>query len=96
MNFILSDDAHDDLIEIQDYIAQDSPRQAVRVIDDIFAIFDKLTLNPMIGHVREDLTSRPVRFFSVHAYLIIYDAAREPLAIVRVLNGYRDIAAILE
>jgi plasmid stabilization system protein ParE len=57
MNFILSDEARNDLIDIQDYIAQDSPRQAARVIDDIFASLDKLAINPMIGHVREDLTS---------------------------------------
>ncbi|ESQ94620.1 type II toxin-antitoxin system RelE/ParE family toxin [Asticcacaulis benevestitus] len=96
MNFILSDEARDDLIDIQDYIALDSPRQAERVIDDIFTVFDKLAANPMIGHVREDLTSRPVRFFSVHSYLIIYNATSRPLSIVRILSGYRDIAVLLE
>jgi plasmid stabilization system protein ParE len=96
MNFILSDEARDDLIQIQDYLAAESPRQAARVIDDIFAIMDKLSVNPLMGHLRQDLTSRPVRFFTVHAYLIVYDAASRPLAIVRVLSGYRDVAAILE
>ena len=96
MDFILSDEARSDLIDIQDYIAQNSPRQAARVIDDIFATLDKLATNPMIGHVREDLTSRPVRFFSVHSYLIIYNAASRPLSIVRILSGYRDVAILLE
>lgn len=96
MNFILSDDARDDLIQIQDYIATDNPRQAARVIDDILAMFDKLSINPRMGHIREYLTARPVRFFSVHAYLIVYDAASAPLAVVRGLSGYRDVAAILE
>ena len=96
MNFILSDEARNDLIDIQDYIAQDSPRQAARVIDDIFATLDKLAANPMIGQVREDLTSRPVHFFSVHSYLIIYSAASRPLSIVRILSGYRDVAVLLE
>ncbi|MGN6364162.1 type II toxin-antitoxin system RelE/ParE family toxin [Asticcacaulis taihuensis] len=96
MDFILSDEARADLIDIQDYIAANSPRQAARVIDDIFSIFGKLAEMPLIGHVREDLTSRPVRFFSVHTYLIVYDAASRPLSIVRVLSGYRDVAALLE
>ena len=26
-----------------------------------------------IGHTREDLTSRPVKFWSVYSYLVVYD-----------------------
>jgi hypothetical protein len=37
-----------------------------------------------------------VRFFSVHSYLIIYNAASQPLSIVRILSGYRDVAILLE
>jgi plasmid stabilization system protein ParE len=96
MGFVLSDEARVDLIDIQDYIAKDSRRQAARVIDDIFEVMNKLSVNPLMGHVREDLTSRPVRFFSVHAYLIVYDALSRPVGIVRVLSGYRNVAAILE
>jgi hypothetical protein len=31
-----------------------------------------------------------------HAYLISYDQNSHPLEVVRVLSGYRDIAALLE
>jgi hypothetical protein len=37
-----------------------------------------------------------VRFFPVYSFLIIYDPARTPLEIVRVLCGAQDIPAILE
>ena len=46
MNFILSNEARDDLIDIQDYIAQDSPRQAARVVDDIFATLEQACGQP--------------------------------------------------
>ena len=46
MNFILSNEARDDLIDIQDYIAQDSPRQAARVVDDIFATLGQAYRQP--------------------------------------------------
>ena len=49
-----------------------------------------------MGHRREDLTDKPVRFFPVYSFLIIYHPATTPLEIVRVLGGAQDIAAMLE
>ena len=50
---------------------------------------------PDTGHVREDLTSRPVKFWPVYSYLIVYDPKTEPIQIVRVLHGNRDIEQVL-
>ena len=47
------------------------------------------------GHVREDLTSREVKFWPVYAYLIIYDPETKPVQIIRVLHGMRDVQEIL-
>lgn len=51
--------------------------------------------DPGLGHLREDLTDEPLRFWPVHSYLIIYRPGRTPLQIVRVLSGYRDIRDLL-
>jgi antitoxin ParD1/3/4/toxin ParE1/3/4 len=45
--------------------------------------------------LRSDLTPLPVKFWPVFSYLIVYDPAARPLAIVRVLHGRQDVAAIL-
>lgn len=55
-----------------------------------------LARNPDRGHLRKDLTTKPVRFWSIYSYLIIYDPATRPLEVVRILSGYRDIATILK
>lgn len=55
-----------------------------------------LARNPELGHIRRDLTSKLVRFWPVYSYLIIYDPATQPLEIVRILSGYRDVAALLK
>jgi antitoxin ParD1/3/4/toxin ParE1/3/4 len=47
------------------------------------------------GHQRQDLTPLPVKFWLVFSYLVVYDPAARPLAIVRVLHGRRDVEAIL-
>jgi plasmid stabilization system protein ParE len=56
---------------------------------------DKFACNSFLGHKREDITNKPVRFwtFKWH-YLIIYKACT-PIEIVRVLSGYRDVSNLL-
>jgi len=48
-----------------------------------------------MGHKREDLTNKNVRFwtFKWH-YLIVYKDCN-PIEIVRVLSGYRDITKLM-
>jgi plasmid stabilization system protein ParE len=46
--------------------------------------------------VREDLTDRPLKFWSVYSYLVVYDPADSPLTIIAVLHGARDVAQILK
>jgi antitoxin ParD1/3/4/toxin ParE1/3/4 len=56
----------------------------------------RLAQSPPIGHLREDLTEEPVRFWSVHSYLIVYDPETQPLQILRILHGARDVRRILD
>lgn len=55
-----------------------------------------LAENPGIGHTREDLTDRPVKFWSVFSYLVIYNPASDPLEIISVVHGGRDVGQLLE
>jgi len=71
------------------------PGAAERVGKRFASAFDALAKSPEMGHVREDLTARPVRFWPVYSYLVVYRADTKPLQVLRVLSGYRDIAAPL-
>lgn len=94
----LSPDARQDLIDIVEYIADDNLSAAYRLRDRLFAAFDLLAERPGLGHVRDDLIPREsrVRFWAVGTYLVIYRPIGDAIQIVRVLSGYRDIAAILD
>lgn len=94
--YILSPEAREDLDEIADYIARDSPKAARRVMEELKAAMVRLAQMPGIGHLREDLSDEPLRFWPVFSYLIIYRAERKPLQVVRVLHGARDVRSILE
>jgi len=85
-----------DLLEIWEYIARDDVDAADRLQKEVERAVRMLAGNPYLGHVRRDLTSKQVRFWAVYSYLVVYDPATRPLEIVRVLSGYRDIAALLK
>lgn len=46
---------------------------------------------PRKGHVRDDLTAEPLRFWPVFSYLIIYRPKTSPVEIVRVLDRRRNV-----
>ena len=92
---ILSEEALSDLDEIWLYIASDSPTAADLVIDEIYQAIYRLAEFPGMGHLREDLIDEPLRFWSVYQYLIIYRADAQPIEIVRVVSGYRDVPQLL-
>ncbi len=93
--FVLSRPAADDLADIHSHICQDDPAAAQRVLEDIRAAMHRLAEHPGLGHVRDDLADETLRVWTVRSYLVIYRPHAVPLQVVRVLGGYRDIAAIL-
>lgn len=93
---VLSPEAAADLREIADYIADESPDAARRFIAKLREAIQKIAETPGIGHLREDLTDQPVRFWPVGRYLIVYrQTGDKPPEIARVLHGARDVSALL-
>lgn len=94
--YFYSLEARRDLLEIWEFIAREDLDAADRVERKIEEAAIMLADNPELGHIRRDLTSKPVRFWPVYSYLIIYDPEAQPLEVVRILSGYRDIASLLK
>ena len=87
-----------DLDEIWQFIAEDNPAAADRVIAEIIEAIDNLVPFPGVGQRRPDLTSRPLRFILVREYLIAYAPEEKPLWVIAVMHGRRSpriLAAIL-
>lgn len=93
--YLISQIAEQDIEDIITYIAEENPKSAHEFIDALYDSFDHLVENPELGHLREDLTDRPVRFwpFKWH-YTIIYKPI-DPIEIVRVLSGFQDIVKFI-
>jgi antitoxin ParD1/3/4 len=94
--FFVTPSAEADMFEIWAYIAKDSVEAADQIEAELLASCRKLASHPELGHRRNDLTERPVHFYNVRGtYLIVFDAASEPLQIIRILHGARDAASQL-
>lgn len=65
-------EVQNDFAEIWDFIAEDSPAAADKVIADILDTIEALAPFPHRGYRRPDLTGRPLRFTNKHNYLIAY------------------------
>jgi plasmid stabilization system protein ParE len=93
--YVIGAAAELDLEAIWEYIAEDNVDAADRWIGKLFEAFDAIEQAPGIGHTRADLTSYPILFWPVGAYLVLYRVQSERIEIVAVTQGARDIPAFL-
>jgi toxin ParE1/3/4 len=91
----LSDQAKNDLAEIWEYIAEESPSSADRLIQRLVRQYKSLAENPGMGRLRAEL--RPgLRSFPVGNYLMFYRPIPEGIAVLRIIHGARDLEALFE
>jgi plasmid stabilization system protein ParE len=91
----LSPEALQQIDEIGAFLADDSIDAALKIYDALEDAFQLIVENPGIGHTREDLTTRPLKFWTVFSYLVIYDPESTPLQIITVVHSARDVAKLL-
>jgi len=96
----LTDDAVRDLDEIYDYIAlHDAPQKANYVLDRIERVFSRLSEFPERGaHPRELLALgiREYREIYFKPYRIIYRVIDKNVYVLLIVNGRRDMQALLQ
>ena len=78
-----------DIDQIREYIAQDNPTAAVRMIDRFMEMFDRLAEFPGIGTPHPEFGDE-VRGHPVGSYIIYYRPADDGIDIGRVWHGARD------
>lgn len=97
--YVLTPLAKADIFDIWAYIAENSEPVATRVEQAIYDACAFLAEGPLRGHTRPDLTARPLRFWTLIRYpnyTVVYRPETDPLQIVAVLHGRRNILRILK
>ena len=84
-----------DLIQIWLYIAEENEQAADRLITRIETVVDRLADFPRSAPARHDI-GQDIRGLTVGNYLVVYrvDEASHAVALLRVLDGRRDLSAI--
>lgn len=95
--FRLSDSAQQDIDTIwQDvYALSQSLVVADKIVRKLYDAFNLLGEMPQAGHIRADLTTKPLKFWSIYSYLIVYKPEASPIEIVAVIHGARDLKFLL-
>ena len=104
--FQLTSQAIEDLDAIWWTIAEDNRDAAERVPRhtgageiEILANCHRLARHPRMGTKRQDITVLPVRFWTITKfpnYVIVYRPETNPLQVVAILHGKRDLKEVLE
>lgn len=86
-----------DLKAIRDYIAEDNPDMAAKVVTEIYEQFETLQRFPDIG---ADLDKRvnfetDCKYISAGNYITIYRTTESHLEIYRVVNRFKDFTSVL-
>jgi plasmid stabilization system protein ParE len=84
-----------DLEEIADYIAQDSPRHAARMLRLLHARMKEIAKQPEVYRLRPELGAE-ARLATVGNYVILFRIRQNTVRIERVVHGNRDLLPILE
>lgn len=84
-----------DLVEITEYIAQDSPRHAANWIRVLRSRFTEIAKQPLLYRLRPEL-GVDARLAVVGHYVVLFRIRQDTVRIERVIHGSRDLAPILE
>jgi plasmid stabilization system protein ParE len=84
-----------DLEEIAEYIARDSPRQAVRLLRELRARMKEIAKQPALYQLRREI-GKDARLAILGQYVILSRIHSNAVRIERVLHGSRNLLRILE
>lgn len=95
-SFVLAPEAEQDLNNIWSYIAADSLDAADGFLETLYDQIVALGETPGMGHRREDLAeNRPILFWPVGNYLILYRYHQGSVEVVAVVHSKRDIPTFI-
>jgi toxin ParE1/3/4 len=96
-SYVLLPAAKEDLAEIRDfYLEQAGYRVARQMVVEFQESFRFLARTPGAGHGRPDLADhRPILFWPMRDYLILYNPSTKPLEILSIFRGSRDLPVLI-
>ena len=89
MKIIWTREALENILEIESYIAQDNPSQAIEFTDFLINKCEYLIDNPDLGRLVPELSDPGIRELIVNNYRIVYRHSADEIQILTVFEGHR-------
>lgn len=83
--------ANQDLEEIADFIAKDSPFYAINFVEKVLQYVERLTDFPELGRIVPEFNQENIRELIFHNYRIVYKLENDNIFIVSVSHGSMNI-----
>jgi plasmid stabilization system protein ParE len=84
-----------DLEGIAEYIARDSPRQALRVLRQLRARLKEIARQPLLYRLRPEIGAE-ARLANMGSYVVLFRIRENTVRIERVVHGGRNLPALLK
>jgi addiction module RelE/StbE family toxin len=89
MKIIWTQEALEQLTEIEDYISKDSPERATRFVDQLIDHAKSLSDKPRIGRTVPEIAHPDIRELIFKKYRIVYRLNEKCVEILTVFEGHR-------
>ncbi len=95
--YVLTATAQSDLADIREYyLAEAGYRIARQMLVEFVEAFRFLARTPGAGHARTDLAEeRPILFWPMRSYLILYRLGTQPLPVIMIVRGSRALPQLI-
>lgn len=89
MQIIWTQEALEQLINIEDYIVRDNPERAAKFVDQLIKQAESLLGNPRVGRVVPEIANPDRRELIYNKYRIVYRLGERCLKILTVFEEHR-------
>ncbi len=89
MKIIWTREALDNIIEIENYISENNPQNAIEFTDSLIDKCEYLIDNPDMGRIVPELSESSIRELIHKNYRIVYRCIDEEIQILTVFEGHR-------
>lgn len=89
MQIIWTQEALEQLIDIEDYIARGNPERAAKFVDQLIDHAESLLENPRTGRVVPEIANPDIRDLIFNKYRLVYRIGEKRLEILTIFAGHR-------
>ena len=82
--------ARDGLDEVLEYITEDSPEAAEKVLEVVLGVAESLSVFSERGRVVPEVRDRSIREVFVYSYRLIYELSPSEVRVLAFIHGARD------